>query len=299
MADHRAEAALAEELKTTLSDIDRAKEVVLNMRFDGLSSTIREWWDLLRPEEPSFFNALAQRPGTRRTIDFKAGLAGAEDGANPVIRDVVAVFSQSQLHCLGLAVFLARAVHERLGFIILDDPFLTSDDEHRAHFIYRAVERLHKRGIQVIILTQCRKTWSDLEIEKTFEALLRLSQELDEESRRSVREGLDEESLALFDLLKKPELPPEQIKRLKDVASELLAAVKRRIEEIERWQDREATRDAVRLVIHNHLWSDETGLPVGVFSEDDVEAKTEEVYRHVYRVYPTLPSPFYETDEAA
>ena len=52
-------------------------------------------------------------------------------------------------------------------------------------------------------------------IEKTFEALLRLVQELDEEQNSAVREGLDEETLAVLDLLKKPNLSSKEIKRIK------------------------------------------------------------------------------------
>ena len=43
-------------------------------------------------------------------------------------------------------------------------------------------------------------------IETTFEALMRFMGDLDEESKRAMREGLDEETHALFDLLKKPDL---------------------------------------------------------------------------------------------
>ncbi len=63
-------------------------------------------------------------------------------------------------------------------------------------------------------------------IEKTFEALLRLVQELDEEQNRAVREGLDEETLAVFDLLKKPDLSSKEIKRIKKVAVQLLNTLK-------------------------------------------------------------------------
>jgi hypothetical protein len=33
--------------------------------------------------------------------------------------------------------------------------------------------------------------------------------------------------------------------------------------------------------------------------EDEVQHRSEDVYRHVYRVYPTLPSPYYEPTAAA
>jgi type I restriction enzyme R subunit len=55
-------------------------------------------------------------------------------------------------------------------------------------------------------------------IEMTFEALLKYVQELDKEESRAMREGLEEESLALFDLLVKPSLEAAEIKRIKIVA---------------------------------------------------------------------------------
>ena len=58
-------------------------------------------------------------------------------------------------------------------------------------------------------------------IERTFEALLKLAASLSEEEKRAVKEGLDEESLALFDLLLKPELSKQDIKRIKKVAEGL------------------------------------------------------------------------------
>jgi len=49
----------------------------------------------------------------------------------------------------------------------------------------------------------------------------------------------------------------------------------------------------VQVTIRDFLWSDKTGLPVESYTEDDVNTKSEEVFRHVYRVYPTIPSPYY------
>ena len=66
----------------------------------------------------------------------------------------------------------------------------------------------------------------------------------------------------------------------------------------DRWREKEAARDAVRLTIYDFLWSDSTGLPVDRYTEDDVEVRAEDVYRHVYRAYPTLPSPFYGEEAA-
>ena len=116
---------------------------------------------------------------------------------------------------------------------------------------------------------------------------------VDKEERRAMREGLDEESLALFDLLKKPDLSTGDIKRVKKVAVELLETLKAEKLKIDHWRDKETTRDAVRITIRDFLWSDKTGLPVDSYSEEEVVAKAEDVFLHVFRAYPTVPSPFY------
>ena len=138
-----------------------------------------------------------------------------------------------------------------------------------------------------------------LTIEQTFEELLRFVQAMDEEETRAAREGLTEETLAVFDLLKKPELAPQEIERIKRVAGDLLATLKADKLRVEQWQDKEATRDAVRQAILDFLWNDSTGLPVGRYSERDVQARADVVYQHVFRVYPRLPSPHYELRMAA
>ncbi len=135
-------------------------------------------------------------------------------------------------------------------------------------------------------------------IEQTFEALLKLVQSLDEEESRAVQEGLDEESLAMFDLLKKPDLNASGIKRIKSVAVELLATLKAKSLMVDQWRDKETTRDAVQVTIRDFLWSDDTGLPEG-YSRDDVEQSAEDVFRHVYRTYPSVPSPYYQSVAAA
>jgi len=49
----------------------------------------------------------------------------------------------------------------------------------------------------------------------------------------------------------------------------------------------------VRLAIRDYLWDDQTGLPLELYTESDVMNKSEEVYQHIFRAYPTLPSPLY------
>ena len=49
----------------------------------------------------------------------------------------------------------------------------------------------------------------------------------------------------------------------------------------------------MRVTIDDYLYADATGSPVEAYDEQDVELKTDAVYEHVWRVYPTLPSPVY------
>jgi len=124
---------------------------------------------------------------------------------------------------------------------------------------------------------------------------LKFAQELDEEESRAVREGLDEETLAIYDLLVKPDLKPEEIQKIKKVAKELLKTLKEKLKDLYKWQDREPTRDDLKVLIRNFLWDDASGLPVDYYTQNDVDKKAEAVFYHVYRAYPAVPSPYYST----
>jgi len=172
---------------------------------------------------------------------------------------------------------LKQAVEIRVRRLLQQNPLRTDFQQH-----YEA------------IVSEYNREKDRVAIERTFEDLFTLVQALDEEESRAVREGLDEESLAIFDLLKKGELNSAHIKRIKTVAVSLLETLKAEKLRVDQWRDKEATRDAVRVTIQNFLWSDKTGLPVDSYTEDDVQVRSDDVFRHVFRVYPTVPSPYYQ-----
>ena len=177
---------------------------------------------------------------------------------------------------------LRQAIEQRLQRLLMQNPLRTDFQRHYED-----------------IVAEYNREKDRVTIEKSFEAFLRFAGDLDEEDHRAIREGLDEESLAIFDLLRKPELTPAEIAKIKSVAVELLTTLKAEKLKVDHWRDKEATRDAVRLAIKDFLWSDDTGLPVDYYDEDEVVSRAEEVYRHVYRVYPEIPSPFYEAEAVA
>lgn len=172
---------------------------------------------------------------------------------------------------------LKEAIETRLQRLMAQNPLRTDFQQHYEK-----------------IVAEYNREKDRVTIEKTFELLMHFVGDLDEEDSRAMREGLDEESLAIFDLIKKPGLNTADLKKIKAVAAELLSRLKEEKLQIDHWRDKESTRDAVRVTIHDHLWSDDTGLPVDVYTEEDVDEKSKDVFRHVYRAYPTLPSPYYE-----
>jgi type I restriction enzyme, R subunit len=117
-------------------------------------------------------------------------------------------------------------------------------------------------------------------IERTFEALLKLAESLNDEEKRAVKEGLDEESLALFDILLKPELSKQDIKRIKSVAEGLYRTLQAELSRIQDFSAKQATRDEVKVVIKDYLWDENTGLPDS-FDPEEVEEKADAVFAHL------------------
>lgn len=170
---------------------------------------------------------------------------------------------------------LKAVIEQRLDRMLRHNPLRTDFQKHYEEI----VEEYNREKDRVTI-------------ERTFEALIRLINGMNDEECRAVREGLDEESLAVFDLLKKPDLKTEEIRRIKAVAVSLLETLKAEKLRIDHWREKEATRDAVRLMIRDFLWSEATGLPAA-YSDTDIQNRTEAVFGHVFRAYPTVPSPYY------
>jgi len=77
----------------------------------------------------------------------------------------------------------------------------------------------------------------------------------------------------VFDLLTKENLSPQDIEKIKQIATQLLKTLKQEKLKIDRWPDKESSRAEVKTTIHNFLYSDDTGLPVDLYTEEEVEEK--------------------------
>lgn len=118
-------------------------------------------------------------------------------------------------------------------------------------------------------------------LEEFFERLLKFVNELQEEEKRGIAEGLSEEELAVFDLITKPEikLTKKEEGQVKKVARELLETLKREKLVLD-WRKTQATRAAVRVVVEDKL--DE--LP-RVFTREIYTQKCNAVYQHIFESY--------------
>ena len=112
-----------------------------------------------------------------------------------------------------------------------------------------------------------------------------LSEELTEEEKRYVREGFeDDEQLSMFDLLYSENLSKSDIKKLKEVAVDLLDKIKSKISELHNWTDKEETRSIVSILIRDTLWNE---LPES-FSDESIADYREKVYEYVYTHYKVV-----------
>ena len=92
-------------------------------------------------------------------------------------------------------------------------------------------------------------------IEETFEKLMKLSQELDEEQKSYVAEGFtNPQQQAVFDMLYQETLTKAEIKKIKELAIELVDIIQNRLKEMSNWTEKPETRAEVDILIRDELW---------------------------------------------
>ncbi|AFZ15591.1 type I site-specific deoxyribonuclease, HsdR family (plasmid) [Crinalium epipsammum PCC 9333] len=126
-------------------------------------------------------------------------------------------------------------------------------------------------------------------IEQTFEQLLQLISAISEEDSRADREGLNEENLAVFDLLcrQKNNLSARARNQVKEIAYNLIEAIKAKLRKLDNWRGKEKTKAKIQTLIYNYLYSDKTGLPLEEYDESEVAPLANAVFLHIYQQYPS------------
>lgn len=143
--------------------------------------------------------------------------------------------------------------------------------------------KYHERYQEIIIAynrEQDRAT-----IEKTFDELMQLVKDLDQEEQRYVREGFSsDEELSLYDMLFDENLSKQDIQKIKKVAVDLLQKVKAKIAELDHWTDKQETKAVVDTLIRDTLWA---GLPE-CYDELSISGYRQKIYEYVYTRYPNV-----------
>ena len=119
-------------------------------------------------------------------------------------------------------------------------------------------------------------------IEKTFMDLIDLANSLDSEEQRYIREGFtSDEELSMYDLLFRDDLSKNEIKKIKEVAVDLLQKLKQKIAELDHWTDKQETKASVDNLIRDTLWAE---LPES-YDEISISEYRQRIYEYVYMRY--------------
>ena len=121
-----------------------------------------------------------------------------------------------------------------------------------------------------------------IDAERFFEELKNFVQGLNEEGQRAAREGLNEEELAIFDLLTTPEpkLSKAEEMEVKQVARQLLTKLHELVDAVD-WMRGQQTRGAVLSEIRQRL----NALPEMPYPQELWETKVGQVWDFVLRRY--------------
>lgn len=152
---------------------------------------------------------------------------------------------------------------------------LMSVNSHRADY--------YKRYMEIIAAYNLEQ--DKTVIENTFMDLMELAKNLSDEEQRYVREGFDnDEELAIYDLLFSDRLDSPEIRKIKELAKDLLVKIKSCIASMDHWADREDSIATIRVMIRNILWD---RIPDSMFNK--LDSYKDSIYEHIYTHYRNYP----------
>ena len=172
----------------------------------------------------------------------------------------------------------AKAAHKKL--IIKDLSDLV--EERIKQMLLRNPGRMDYYDRYQTIIKEYNEEKNRAEIERIFDELTKLAQDLTQEEKRYVREGFSsDEELSMFDLLFKSDLTKQEIAKIKEVAVDLLTKVKTKIAELDHWADKPETKAIVDNLIRDTLWAE---LPES-YDEISITTYRKEIYEYIYLRY--------------
>jgi len=131
------------------------------------------------------------------------------------------------------------------------------------------------------IITQINEDISDVTIQKVFEDLMKVYEDLSEEETRYVREELDNDlELTLFDKLKKPNLSEKEEKAVKKIAQELLNKIQAFLSQGVNRISEESNKARLLEVLNSEIILTDA-LSWETFNFEDRKAKADDIFDYV------------------
>ena len=172
---------------------------------------------------------------------------------------------------------LQKAVDQKLNRMMQENP-------HRADF--------YKKYLKII--QEYNEGKDEEAIKKAFHELIKFVDELNHEEQRSMRENLDEETLAIYDLLRKENLTKKEEELVKRIAKETLEKLKQEKLKGSMWRESAQVSAQIRIIIRDSLLY----LPQEHYPDDEIDIKTLDVYQHIYSNYYGGGSSIYDRSVA-
>lgn len=157
---------------------------------------------------------------------------------------------------------LRSVIEERLELAFADNPL-------RIDFYKRYEE----------IISAYNKEQDKALIEKTFNDLMKLSEDLDEKQREWVREGFqNQQQITVFEMLFKDTLTPSEIRKVKNVCIEMVEAIEKRLSEMVHWTEKEETCSQVWTIVRDEAYK----LPESSYPDDVLSGCIKQIYDYFY-----------------
>ena len=121
------------------------------------------------------------------------------------------------------------------------------------------------------------------EIQRVFEELARLNDELNSEDQQYIAEGFEnEDQRAIYQLLckEKTDLTPADIRKIKAVAKELLTRLLSGKNQLQYLRDRAALQAQMKAEIFDYLFDQ---LPESAFGQTEILKRSQRVFEHFYQ----------------
>ena len=159
---------------------------------------------------------------------------------------------------------LHKAIEKKLKQMVIENPLRLEFYEK-----YKKIIDEYNRGKDINL------------VEKTFNDLNDIVKDMSFEMGRAVRENLDDETLAIFDLLIKDSLTDKEREEVKKVSIKTLETLKTEKLKVERWRESTQLKAQIKTSIYDSLlW-----LPQEPYTEKEVDEKTNNVYQHIFASY--------------